>query len=390
MKKFLAVLLVIIIAAGTGFAIWYFTTKPQKETATNIYGVTGIGLSFTELERTDNAVNMSYDWNGDIIESDFDNAYPWSHIKQVTDKATGNVFIKIPKFYSKYTINSDNSLMLQISNTKLNGFSTLFLDGNGQEIDYVMIGAYESVSEENSNGEIVLKSISGYQPATNMNINVVRDACKRNGENYQQFDFMIMNIVNQLFTVEFATTNSQSVFYGFCHKEILGSVATGTVDSIGNATGSAVSINGAFKYRGIENLWGSTWTYVDGINYVGEDVYLSMTPSNYISGEVNETYFNIGKRIISEGKARGLKTISFNSALAMVDGVIYIESNKEYNLSDYTLHKSTGEILTFGGPSGYAGRAGIWCWYGDHKATSTNGYYGSRLCYKPITSFVEN
>ena len=80
-----------------------------------IYGVDKVGSSTpSALTRTDDAVGLSYTVGTTDIVSDFDRCYPWSDMQEVTD-ASGNVFIKIPKFYSKITKNSDGTYKHQIS-----------------------------------------------------------------------------------------------------------------------------------------------------------------------------------------------------------------------------------------------------------------------------------
>ena len=94
-----------------------------------IYGVDKVGSSTpSALTRTDDAVGLSYTVGTTDIVSDFDRCYPWSDMQEVTD-ASGNVFIKIPKFYSKITKNSDGTYKHQISGIRYEGFSTLFVDG---------------------------------------------------------------------------------------------------------------------------------------------------------------------------------------------------------------------------------------------------------------------
>lgn len=116
------------------------------------------------------------------ITSDFDNCYPWSNIEEVTDGA-GNVFVKIPKFYSKITANADGTYKHQLSGTKHEGFDTLFKVGT-KEIDYVMVGKYEG-----SGSSSRAYSKSGQTVLTEITCDDFRTACKANGTGYQRYDF---------------------------------------------------------------------------------------------------------------------------------------------------------------------------------------------------------
>lgn len=383
MKKPGIIILVVVLLLIIAAPVVYFLTVPQKKTTVNVYGVDGIGNSPTMLTRTDDAVDMKYSFS-EGFKSDFDKVYPWSHMTTVKDQHD-NVFVKIPKFYSKYTMNADGSVKLQIANAKLDGFSTLFIDGKGNEIDYVLVGAYEATGTSEQ-----IFSKGGDFPLTGLNIDQFRTASRANGDGYQQFDFLIMSIINQLFTVEFATTDSQSIFYGYMYKTVSGSVMTGLTDVLNNSTGYFDS--GVFKYRGIENIWGNKFKFVDGITFNGVNIYLSTDPSKYVAGNEyrNDSYKLIGiDRPVTEGRARGLKVDPSNSALAFINGTISLDISSEYNLADYYYQKDAGEVMTYGGPSGYGQRGGIWCFYGDQKPTSANTALTTRLCYKPINGFIE-
>lgn len=383
MKKPGIIILVVVLLLIIAAPVVYFLTVPQKKTTVNVYGVDGIGNSPTTLTRTDDAVDMKYSFS-DGFTSDFDKVYPWSHMTTVKDEFD-NVFVKIPKFYSKYTMNADGSVKLQISNAKLNGFSTLFIDGKGNELDYVLVGAYEATGSSEQ-----IYSKGGDFPLTGLTLDQFRTASRANGDGYQQFDFLILSIINQLFTVEFATTDTQSIFYGYMYNTVFGSVMTGLTDVLNSSTGFFDS--GVFKYRGIENIWGHKFKFVDGITFSGVNIYLSTDPAKYVAGNEyrNDSYNLLGiNRPVTEGLARGLSIDGSNSALAFINGTILLNISSPYNLADYYYHTETGEVMTYGGPSGYGTRGGMWCFYGHQKATASSYDITSRLCYKPINGFVE-
>ena len=70
------------------------------------------------------------------------------------------------------------------------------------------------------------------------------------------------------------TTNSQAIMYGYANGNSA-AVATGRTDAVKTPSGSEESnADGkhACKYRGIENLWGNTYTWCDGISFLSEKV----------------------------------------------------------------------------------------------------------------------
>ena len=143
----------------------------ELEPKRKIYGVDLVGSQDPNaLIRTDDAVGLNITVGTSEITSDFDNCYPWSNIEEVTDGA-GNVFVKIPKFYSKITKNSDGTYKHQLSGTKYPGFVTLFEVGD-RTIAYVMVGKYEGT---NAGGESRLRSTAQGHSLTDL---ITMDRCR--------------------------------------------------------------------------------------------------------------------------------------------------------------------------------------------------------------------
>lgn len=346
-----------------------------------IYGVDLVGSENpSALVRTDDAVGLNVTVHTSEITSDFDNCYPWSAIEEVTDDA-GNVFVKIPKFYSKITKNTDGTYKHQLSGKKHEGFSTLFVDGNGNEIDYVLVGKYEgSGSAErvySKSSATVLREIT---------LNNFRTACRANGAGYQQYDFLIDLIIKELWLVEMKTTNSQSIMYGYANNN-LALIATGTTDTVKTSSGSPVSNSDgkhAMKYRGIENLWGNTVIWCDGISFSNEKVYVCTDPASYTAGKIDAPYVYQGDRAASYGYVKKVEPLGQNPLIQYVTEVggsltTYFCDESEVNYSADT----PATALTVGGGLGAMMNPGLWGWKG-HYPLDANSYIGGRLCYKPI------
>ena len=377
----------IIVIFGLGVSI-FISGKKHTPAHNVVLGVNGIGGSSTTLVRTDDAVSLSYEVveseNGNIILSDFDDVYPYSEITRYIDK-NDNVFVYIPKFYSKFTQNNDGTVKLQISKKKLNGFTTLFIDGSGKEIDYILYGAYESSGDVNQ-----LYSKPGVRPATSLTIDETREASRANGTNYQQLDYTSTLIINQLFMVEFATVNSQTIFVGYTNASVVSE--TGLTDVINHSSG--YTENGSFKYRGIENIYGNVWKYVDGIFFDIADIYISTDPYNYTNPFTSDNVVGYSlvstKRSLSEGSYKSLMIFeedasfvypSYNGITSFGDYTVESKTNRETGITTY------GQIMVYGGTCGFTTRSGIWCMFSEIQHNYTNIYYGSRLVYKPIGIF---
>lgn len=351
----------------------------MKGDITKIYGVNLVGSQNpNELARTNAAQGLKITVGTSEITSDFDNCYPWSDIEEVTDEF-GNVFIKIPKFYSKIIKNSDGTYLHQLSGTKYSGFDTLFKIGN-REIDYVMVGKYEGSGSADR-----VYSKSGQTPLVEITMDNFRNGCRVNGVGYQQYDFLIDLIIKELWLVEMATTNSQSIMYGYANGSAINGnkfkINTGTTDTVTTPTGSPVSNtdgNHACKYRGIENPWGNIWEWCDGISFNGSSVYVCTEPTAYSAGKTTGLYKLYGTRATSDGFVKTVAPLAEDSLIQYVtavgaDGSSYYCDNSWKG----------GTVLCCDGFLNYGRYAGLWFWDGGHSASFSDTFTGGRLCYKP-------
>lgn len=339
-----------------------------------IYGVDLVGsASPSALTRTDDAVGLNVTVGTSEITSDFDNCYPWSNIEEITDGA-GNVFVKIPKFYSKITKNADGTYKHQLSGTKHEGFDTLFKVG-AKEIDYVMVGKYEG-----SGSSSKVYSKSGQTPLVSITMDDFRNGCKAHGAGYQQYDFLIDLIIKELWLVEMATTNCQSKMYGYANNNS-SKINTGKTDTVATPTGSPISNTDgkhACKYRGIENPWGNIWEWCDGISFDGDKVYVCTEPTGYSAGKTTLPYEYYGTRASSDGFVKTVAPLTEGSLIQYVTAV-------GADGSSYYCDKSFqgGTILYVSGVYGRDVNVGLWYLNGDPSASYSSDAIGGRLCYKP-------
>ena len=339
-----------------------------------IYGVDLVGsASPSALTRTDDAVGLNVTVGTSEITSDFDNCYPWNSIEEITDGA-GNVFVKIPKFYSKITKNTDGTYKHQLSGTKHEGFDTLFKVG-AKEIDYVMVGKYEG-----SGSSSKVYSKSGQTPLVSITMDDFRTGCKAHGAGYQQYDFLIDLILKELWLVEMATTNCQSIMYGYANGNS-SKINTGATDTVATPTGSPVSNTDgkhACKYRGIENPWGNINKWCDGISFNGNSVYVCTEPTDYSAGKTTGLYEYYGTRASSNGVVKTVAPLAEGSLIQYVTAVGADESSYYCDQS-----YQGGTVLICSGSWSYGAIAGLWHWSGNSSASGSGGNFGGRLCYKP-------
>lgn len=345
-----------------------------------IYGVDGVGQSDPTLVRTDAALGLTYSVGASEITSDFDHCYPWSDIEEFTD-AYDNVFVKIPKFYTKITASGNGTYKHQISGCKYEGFKTLFVDGKGNELDYILVGKYEG-SYNSTNSRMMSKS--GQTVKVNITLPDYRTACKAVGDGYQQYDFLIDAIIKELFMIEFATTNSQSIMMGYTNSSNAAALNTGHTDNVSTSSGSEISNTDgkhACKYRGIENPFGNVWKWCDGINFNNEKIYVCENPSEYAPDKYTSPYIYMGDRVMKNGHAKTITPFVKNPLLGYTTAVG--GSNSTY-YCDYYYQSTAGTVLVCGGTWSDDSYAGLWYWLGGTVSSDARASFGGRLCYKPL------
>ena len=236
--------------------------------------------------------------------NDFDDAEIYKDIEDVT--VDGNAFVMIPKFYIKKVV-TGNTWEWYVSKDKGEGYylPECFHDiETNKELDYVLIGKYDA----SLNG-IKLASKSGDTPTVDISIDTARTYATNNNENgvtgYQLFDIHAYDAIQVLFYIEYATINSQNIMYGYAASSNSAKINNGTTDIVVSTSGSTLSNSdglSAMKYRGIENLWGNIWQWIDGI-YINNDltehnIFVNKKPSAYANYSSSDYYY-IGYNMLS-------------------------------------------------------------------------------------------
>lgn len=243
----------------------------------HVYGVArDTSLTSPDWERTDEAVGMSAAPSVGTAagSSDFDGCMPWKGMARET-LSTGDVMVKIPKFY--YRRYREGSVEhIRIADNPIDGFSVhpLFRHA-GVETDCAYVGAYKSSGNN--------RSVAGQSPTTNITRAAFRSHARGKGDGWGILDIAALSAIQMLILVEFATNNVQAAIgRGFCDGNSA-SLSSGSCDGVPGLTGRTAGTDGktGVVYRGIENLWGSLWEYVDGINLINGKYYVCNAPAQY-------------------------------------------------------------------------------------------------------------
>ena len=429
-----------------------------------IYGVSWDGGENPTLTRMNASSGMVANAGVDsqVVRNDFDYAQIYSEIKDYTD-SYGNEFVSIPKCYIKKTANGA-ARTWQISKRRIDGayLPACFWDfEHNQELPYVLISKYTAnLSDDGTK----LESKSGKWPLVNKNIVEFRNYAQANGTGYQQLDGVIVDLLQTLFYIEFATLNSQSIMMGWTYgrynaedtatvsetgvTRIIVSNATAAYYKVGQPIGIGTTLGGGqifnyrtivsiedydesnkaivfdgiavdvtagnilynlawksgacsgvvspsgslfsnsdglhpFKYRGIENLWGNVFQWVDGINIIDNQAWVSRVPSEYISNLFANPYQQLS--YINHNVNGYISQMGFdpsNPEFQLPTSITGGAYNKYY--ADY-YYQSTGQRVARLGGSWYDGSStGLSYWALNFTSGDSNVAMGGRLVKKAL------
>ncbi|MEG1726242.1 MAG: hypothetical protein RR313_12700, partial [Anaerovoracaceae bacterium] len=336
--------------------------------------------------RLDDAVGMvaNVGINQETPKNDFDNAEIYKEMVDVTD-TYGNKFVSIPKFYIKKIVTGDVWEWRISKDKKDKDYylpSCFYDEVKSEEIPYILVGKYDA---SETGGK--LESKTGVKPLANQNINTFRNYAKANNvgdkTGYQLLDIHALDAIQVLFYIEFATLNSQTIMYGYANANPE-SIVSGTTDAVKASSGSKTSNTdgkNAMKYRGIENIYGNMWQFIDGVNIDNTNSYFytCKDASKYASDIINGNYTKVGyNKLNTNGWVTKMGYDPANPFLQMpiANGGT---SDVKYGDNYYQNATQANKGLLFGGAWNAASADGIS--YFDLSFSSTNSvsHVGARL-----------
>ena len=254
-----------------------------------IFGARWDKTSNPVLVRTDEAVGMTANAGVGFatVVNDFDFAPIWGEFEEVMD-TLGNVFVRIPKFYIK-KLNGANFLSWQVSKHRHPGFYLpwCFWDfTNNRELAFIDVGKYKGTSEVIA-ATTRLRSLPGVYPLINTTIVNMRTFARNNNvaplAGYQQLDIHVVDLLQTLFYIEFATLDSQAIMSGF---------STGQYSAAHTATVAETAVNRIIVANAHADLFRVGQTISIGTSLGGNQVFYG----RMITGITN---FDASNRAIS-------------------------------------------------------------------------------------------
>ena len=174
----------------------------------------------------------------------------------------------------------------------------------GGAVEKVYIGAYQAVVWQASSATVIdglnldnntsrvnlsndrLYSTPGNFPMVGLTRAEFRQLARNGG--YQLYEYWMWQLVQMLWITEYGNWNSQAVLgNGNTQKGTWPASSSnqsnslneinGLSDNFGNYSGSVASPDGNpfVTYRGIENPWGNSWQFLDGVNVNNRQMYVS-------------------------------------------------------------------------------------------------------------------
>lgn len=276
--------------------------------------------------------------------------------------STADVMVYVPEFYCKI-IETNSVRYFYVSDKALSGF----IQHPGSN---AYIGRYETAPDWHS--------IAGSTPATSISMQTARENSVNKGTGWGAVDFKTLCAIQLLFLIEFADWNSQAVIgAGISNSSIQ---ANGQTDSMEYHTGrvAGADVASAIQYRGIENVWGNVWTYVDGYTGYNQIAHICINPSNYASN-TDENYTNLEISVPSRGYTSSLGYNEEYSWAFIPDrnggtGSTYIP-DLVWSVSGWT-------ALGAGGDYEYGDQCGMFAFANNTNGTAAPNV-GCRLVYHP-------
>lgn len=361
------------------------------------------------------------------------------------DGSNGQVMVYQPKFYyQRIPLNTVNATVgkvirkesLIISPTAQSGFKLhpAFIDADGNELQYILLSAYEGCAYDTSNNSYItndgsgvdfnedkLSSIAGAKPISGekntLNITNAEHLATNRGEGWHILNMKAISVDQILSIIEYGTFNIQSALEnGICNLDnsyiYNRACTTGSTAAIGNGSGhantSSSTVNGSTNnysqagsrsicYRGEENPFGNIWKFVGGAAVQGDGSLKGGVPhlcKNYnYSTTVTADYESIGFSLPNEsdwisGMGYGnedydwvfmpAETYNANSATPIGDSI-------------WTSANLNGtNLVLYGGNWLFGQKNGMFYYACDKDMSYATAPYGTRLVFMPTKNTIHD
>jgi prepilin-type N-terminal cleavage/methylation domain-containing protein len=339
----------------------------------------------TEWERIEDSVGLyaTAQVGTEEVLNDFDSIYPWSDIisynydtttNQITayygddnfkfDGSNGEVLTKIPEFYYK-RYQDDTYEYVYISKNALEGYS---------KSEEFSIGRYTI-----SGSSARVYSKSGVKPLVSTTITNFRTYARNLGTGFGIMDYHYF-LIQLLYLVEYADYNSQAKLgLGYANASNKAAITSGGTDFLGMKSGSVDGTDTASViYRGIEDIFGNVWQFIDGINIQNNQAYICYDQTQYDSDTFTGCYQKIG--YVNASSDGFVSKLGYDLDNPLVAFPIEVNGNNFTGVSDNYMQNSGNKVALVGGRYISGGLdAGLWYWALSEVSSFPYAHFGARL-----------
>lgn len=357
------------------------------------------------------------------------------------DGSNGQVMVYQPKFYYLVApINYDvqetgvgyhlRKANYYVSEKARTGFRLhpAFYDVNGNEVDYILMGAYEACLYDTSASEYItddaqvmtvgedkLSSIAGVKPVSGSTQELTRPnvetLAQNRGSNWHGSTVKIASMNQLLCMIEMGTMNFQSAIgqgvVSYASESGNEAFNTGATSSLGNGTGQAtqsthISSDGtetiyttsgklSVSYRGLENPWGNIWEFEYGVNIWGNGNMAGGEPYvaddfNFAESKRTDNYEGAGFTVTNANDY--ISAMGYSTRCDWLFMASETTGNSSLPVGDYTYvtpNLNGYKIALLGGAWVIGASAGGFYWFLANGVGDRDRAVGGRLVYVPTT-----
>lgn len=303
-------------------------------------------------------------------------------VASVLDGTDGQVMVEVPAFSVRYgfagTVHTREVRLGCGAGLIAQGFQPhpAFIKADGTYKAAFYIGAYHAF---NAAGNI-LASVSGQNNVMSITRATARSRAAARGTGWHIHSYLEHAAIQTLLVCEYRDHNSQKVVGNGAQEGAVYVVGTGLSNARGNRNGNAYTVGGAntdyVSYRGIENLWGRAWQWVDGFNVYERVVYLTNNQSAFADN--TSVGYRMYAQVPSGGSSYQKEIHPFPDVF--LPSVVSGASNTSY-LGDAMWTNTGWRVALVGGSSGIGALVGAFALDLYHGSGAADARFGARAAY---------
>ena len=152
----------------------------------------------------------------------------------------------------------------------------------------------------------------------------------------------------------------------------------GQCDSLGMKSGCLVNDNKhAIIYRGIENIFGNIFQWVDSLNIKDHEAYICYDPAEYVSDKFTAPYQKLG--YVNADSNNYIKALGYDSNHPLISLPTEVGGSSSTYVPDYYYQNTGNRVARVGGYLNNGAGDGLWCWYLSYGSSDTYWNVGARL-----------